>query len=105
MKPSQQVRELAATVPGATTDELLHNLLANLAGLLGARRAYVTEVANGTARSVASWEDNHRGPVREYPINGTPCATVMQDGVQVVDGNGNRIYLILVHVRKISNNR
>ena len=50
MKPSQQVRELAATVPGATTDELLHNLLANLAGLLGARRAYVTEVANGTWR-------------------------------------------------------
>lgn len=85
MKPSQQVRELAATVPGATTDELLHNLLANLAGLLGARRAYVTEVADGTARSIASWEDNHRGPVREYRINGTPCATVMQDGVQVVD--------------------
>ena len=85
MKPSQQVRELAATVPGATTDELLHKLLANLAALLGARRAYVTEVANGTAKSVASWEDNRRGPVREYPINGTPCATVMQDGVQVVD--------------------
>ncbi len=85
MKPSQQVRELAATVPGATTDELLHKLLANLAGLLGARRAYVTEVTNGTAKSVASWEDNRRGPVREYPINGTPCATVMQEGVQVVD--------------------
>ena len=85
MKPSQQVRELAAAVPGATTDELLHNLLANLVGLLGARRAYVTEVADGTAKSVASWEDNHRGPVREYSINGTPCATVMEDGIQVID--------------------
>ncbi len=94
MKPSQQVRELAATVPGATTDELLHNLLANLAGLLGARRAYVNEVTNGTAKSVASWEDNHRGPVREYPINGTPCETVMQDGVQVVDCELSERYIL-----------
>ncbi len=71
MKPSQQVRELAATAPGATTDELLHNLLANLTGLLGARRAYVTEVANGTAKSVASWEDNRRGPVLFATAAGT----------------------------------
>lgn len=85
MKASQQVRELAAIAPEATTDELLHNLLANLVGLLGAKRAYVTEIADGTAKSVASWEDHRRGPVREYQMNGTPCAAVLRDGVQVVD--------------------
>ncbi|RZV33689.1 MAG: PAS domain S-box protein [Chromatiales bacterium] len=86
MKPSQQVLELATTVPGATTDDLLHKLLANLTALLGARRAYVTEVVDqGVSRTVASWEDDKRGPAREYKINGTPCAMVMRDGTQVVD--------------------
>ena len=85
MKPSHQVRELAATNPGATTDEVLHKLLGNLVAILGARRAYVTEVGDGIARSIASWEDDQRGPVREYPIDGTPCAVVMRDGTQVVD--------------------
>ena len=46
MKPSHQVRELATTVPGATADELLHKLLANLTALLGARRAYITEIVD-----------------------------------------------------------
>jgi two-component system sensor kinase FixL len=86
MKPSQQVRELSTTVPGATTDELLHKLLANITALLGARRAYVTEIiACGKSRTIASWEDNQRGPVREYAISGTPCAAVIRDGVQVID--------------------
>ena len=86
MRPSEQVRELSTIVPGATTDELLHRLLSNLTGLLGARRAYVTEiVGEGVSRSIASWEDGKRGPVREYAMSGTPCATVMRHGVQVVD--------------------
>ena len=86
MRPSQQVRELSTTVPGATTDELLHKLLADITVLLGGRRAYVTEViGDGISRTIASWEDNQRGPVREYAIGGTPCAAVIRDGVQVVD--------------------
>ena len=86
MKPSQQVLELATAVPGATTDELLHKLLANLTTLLGARRAYVTEVVDeDVSRTIASWEDNERGPTREYRVNGTPCEMVMRDGTQVVD--------------------
>ena len=86
MRPSEQVRELSTIVPGATTDELLHNLLSNLTGLLGARRAYVTEVVcRGTSRTIASWEDGERGPVREYSISGTPCASVLRHGVHVVD--------------------
>lgn len=85
-RPSDQVRELATIVPGASTDELLHKLLANLTALLGARRAYVTEaLEGGVSRTIASWEDDKRGPVREYAITGTPCATVMRHGVQVVD--------------------
>ncbi|MGB5628772.1 MAG: hypothetical protein WBM57_05360, partial [Woeseiaceae bacterium] len=61
MRPSEQVRELSTIVPGATTDELLHRLLSNLTGLLGARRAYVTEiVGEGVSRSIASWEDGKR---------------------------------------------
>ena len=84
--PSEQVRELAATVPGATTDELLHELLANLTALLGAKRAYVTEVIDcRTSRTVAAWEDGRRGRARDYAIKGTPCATVLQDGVQVIE--------------------
>ena len=84
--PSEQVRELAATVPGATTDELLHKLLANLTALLGAKRAYVTEVVDcRTSRTIAAWEDGKRGLAREYAIKGTPCATVLQNGVQVID--------------------
>jgi two-component system sensor kinase FixL len=86
MRPSEQVRELSTFVPGATTDELLHNLLSNLTGLLGARRAYVTEIAReGVSRTIASWEDGERGPVREYAISGTPCASVMRHGIHVVD--------------------
>ncbi|MGB5719260.1 MAG: PAS domain S-box protein [Woeseiaceae bacterium] len=86
MIPSEQVRELATLLPGATTDELLHKLLANLAAVLDARRAYVTEaIGKERARTVASWEDNQRGPVREYTVTGTPCAAVMRDGVKVVD--------------------
>jgi len=86
MRPSEQVRELSTIVPGATTDELLHKLLSHLTGLLGARRAYVTEiVCKGTSRTIASWEDGERGPVREYAISGTPCASVMRHGVHVVD--------------------
>ena len=86
MRPSEQVRELSTIVPGATKDELLHRLLSNLAGVLGARRAYVTEIASeGVSRTIASWEDGKRGPVREYAISGTPCAAVMRHGVQVVD--------------------
>jgi two-component system sensor kinase FixL len=86
MMPSKHVRELAAAVPGATTDELLHKLLEDLAALLGARRAYVTEtIGKERARTIASWEDNERGPVREYSITGTPCATVMRHGVLVVN--------------------
>ena len=86
MTPSQQVRELATTVPGATTDELLHKLLADLTALMGARRGYVTEVIGcGKSRSIASWEDNQRGPVRTYTVSGTPCAAVLRHGVQVID--------------------
>lgn len=86
MRPSQQVRELSTTVPGATTDELLHKLLANITALLGAQRAYVTETIRcGVSRTIASWEDKQRGPVREYAMRGTPCAAVIRDGVQVID--------------------
>ena len=86
MRPSEQVRELSTIVPGATTDELLHKLLSDLTGLLGARRAYVTEVVcKGVSRTIASWEDGERGPVREYAMSGTPCAAVMRHGVHVVD--------------------
>ena len=86
MKPSHQVREIATTVPGATTDELLHKLLANLTALLGARRAYITEIVDKrVSRTIASWEDGQRGPVREYEVTGTPCAVVLRDGTQVID--------------------
>jgi two-component system sensor kinase FixL len=86
MTPSEQVRELATIDPGATTDELLHKLLANLTDLLGARRAYITElIGEGESRTIASWEDGCRGPVREYRMKGTPCDVVMRNGVQVVD--------------------
>jgi len=86
MMPSEQVREIAAAVPGATTDDLLHKLLADLVALLGGRRAYVTEaIGKERARTIASWEDNERGPVREYTVTGTPCAAVMRHGVQIVD--------------------
>ena len=94
MKPSHQVRELAATTPGATTDEVLHKLLANLVGILGARRAYITEVVDGTGTSIASWENSRRGPVRKYQLSGTPCATVMQHGTQVIDCGLNELYML-----------
>ena len=86
MTPSQQVCELATTVPGTTTDELLHKLLADLTALMGFRRGYVTQVIGcGKSRTIASWEDNQRGPVRTYSVKGTPCAAVLRHGVQVVD--------------------
>ena len=86
MRPSEQVRELSTIVPGATTDELLHKLLSDLTALLGARRAYVTEViSEGVSRTIASWEDGARGPVREHTMSGTPCASVMRHGAHVVD--------------------
>lgn len=94
MKPSQQVGELASSALGATTDELLHKLLANLTAVLGARRAYVTEVDRvGLSRTIASWEDGQRGPVREYDIKGTPCAVVMRDGTQVIDCDLSERYI------------
>ena len=65
---------------------MLHSLLASLTAVLGARRAYVTETfGEGMSRTIASWEDGKRGPVREYALSGTPCASVMRHGVQVVD--------------------
>ena len=95
MKPSQQVLELAAAVPGADTDELLHKLLADLTALLGARRAYITEVVeDGLSRTIASWEDNARGPTREYKIGGTPCAMVMRHGIHVVDCELGERYML-----------
>ena len=88
MRPSEQVRELATIVPGATADELLHKLLANLAAILGARRAYVTEVLDsGVSRTIAAWEEGRRGPTREYVLQGTPCEAVMRHGTQIVDCN------------------
>ena len=85
-RSSKQVQELATRVFGATTDDLLHELLANLAVLLGARRAYVTEMVDEEiSRTIASWEDDKRGPQRVYGISGTPCAEVMRSGVYVVD--------------------
>lgn len=93
MTPSQQVRELATTVPGATTDDLLHKLLADLTALMGARRGYVTEViGGGKSRTIASWEDNQRGPVRTYAVSGTPCAAVLRHGVQVIDCELGELY-------------
>lgn len=84
--PSRQVRELAATVPRATTDETLHRLLANLTSVLGAQRAYVTEAyGSGMSRIIAAWEDGKRGSQRVYELAGTPCADVMRHGVQVVE--------------------
>jgi len=86
MRPSEQVRDLATRVFGATTDDLLHELLANLAVLLGARRVYVTEMVDEEiSRTIASWEDEKRGPQRVYGISGTPCAEVMRSGVYVVE--------------------
>ena len=85
MRPSQQVRELATIVSGVTTDELLHKLLENLTALLGARRAYVTEMLDDKiSRTIASWEDDQRGAERVYAISGTPCEAVMRYGVHVV---------------------
>ena len=93
MTPSQQVRELATTVPGATTDELLHKLLADLTALMGARRGYVTEVIGcGKSSTIASWEDSQRGPVRTYTVSGTPCAAVLRHGVQVIDCELGELY-------------
>lgn len=95
LKPSEQVRKIAAIVPGATTDELLHTLLAALTAVLGADRAYVTEnFDKGMSRTIASWEDNRRGPVREYALSGTPCASVIRDGVHVVDCDLGRRYTL-----------
>jgi two-component system sensor kinase FixL len=89
------VRELATFVPGASTDEMLHTLLASLTAVLGARRAYVTETFDqGMSRTIASWEDGKRGPVREYALSGTPCASVMRHGVQVVDCELGRRYTL-----------
>jgi len=86
MRSSEQVRDLATRVFGATTDDLLHELLANLAVLLGARRAYVTEMVDDEiSRTIASWEEDARGPQRVYGISGTPCAEVMRSGVYVVE--------------------
>ena len=86
MRPSDQVRELATSPVGVSTDEILHDLLAHLTSLLGARRAYVTEILDPTtARTIAAWEDGRRGSMRHYKISGTPCAAVMRDGAQVVD--------------------
>jgi two-component system sensor kinase FixL len=94
MTPSQQVCELANTVPGATTDELLHKLLADLTALLGARRGYVTEVIDcAKSRTIASWEDNQRGPVRTYAVSGTPCAAVLRHGVQVIDCDLSELFI------------
>lgn len=86
MRPSDQVRELATIEPGASTDRLLHKLLANLASILKARRAYVTELIDESeSRIIAAWEDNKRGAPRNYRIRGTPCAKVIEEGVHVVD--------------------
>ena len=64
----------------------MHKLLADLTSVLGARRAYVTENrGDDLSRTIASWEDGKRGPVREYALTGTPCASVMRHGAQVVD--------------------
>ncbi len=95
MEPSALVRELAATVPGATTDDLLHNLLDKLTGLLRARRGYVSVVSDdGISRTIASWEDGRRGPARQYEVAGTPCASVIRDGVQVVQCDLGRRFLM-----------
>jgi two-component system sensor kinase FixL len=86
MRPSELVRELATIAPGASADELLHRLLASLVAILNARRAYVTEIVNDrVSRVVAAWEDDERGPTREYNVTGTPCAAVIKHGVQVVE--------------------
>jgi two-component system sensor kinase FixL len=93
--PSDQVRALASIPPGATTEELLLRLLSALAGILDARRAYVTEnIEPGMSRTIASWEDGKPGPVREYALSGTPCADVMSRGVQVVDCELARRYTL-----------
>jgi two-component system sensor kinase FixL len=73
----------------------LYELLAALTAILGARRAYVTENFDpGMSRTVASWEDGEPGPVREYALSGTPCAAVMRHGVQVVDCELGRRYML-----------
>ena len=93
--PSEQVSRLAAIAPGASTDELLYELLAALTSILAARRAYVTENFDpGMSRTVASWEDGEPGPVREYALSGTPCAAVMRHGAQVVDCELGRRYML-----------
>lgn len=95
MRPSELVRELAAIAPSASTDELLHALLANLVAILDARRAYVTEIVDEkVSRVVASWEDNRRGPLRDYEVAGTPCAAVIKHGVQVVECGLNERYTL-----------
>jgi two-component system sensor kinase FixL len=67
--------------------------LTALTAVLGARRAYVTEnFDEGMSRTIASWEDGKPGPVREYALSGTPCASVMRHGVQVVDCELGRRY-------------
>src|SRR5210317_215334 len=93
--PSEQVRELAAIAPGATTEELLFKLLSALTAILGAKRAYVTENFDpGMSRTVASWEDGKPGPIREYALSGTPCEAVMSHGVQIVDCELARRYTL-----------
>jgi two-component system sensor kinase FixL len=93
MRPSDLVRELAAIPPGASTDELLHKMLANLVAIVDARRAYVTEIVDKrVSRVIAAWEDNQRGVPREYDVAGTPCAAVIKHGVQVVECGLNEHY-------------
>ena len=93
MKPSQQVGELASSALGATTDELLHKLLANLTAVLGARRAYVTEVSVGLPnhRVLGGRSARARAGIR---YKGTPCAMVMRDGTQVVDCELGERYML-----------
>ena len=74
---------------------MLLRLLSALTGILGARRAYVTENFDpGMSRTVASWEDGKPGPVREYALSGTPCEAVMRHGVQIVDCELGRRYAL-----------
>ena len=76
------VRAIAQGVGERVGESFFRSLVDTLAGMLGAQMVFIGEVTtNDTVRTIAVNRDGRAGENFEYPLDGSPCATIIGHAV------------------------
>jgi PAS domain S-box-containing protein len=88
------MQALAVSAPRAGTDDFFFECVKNLAGVYGARFAFIALLKENKqqARTLAVWAGDRFVDNFEYDLEGTPCKDVLNRSKELIPTNASTIY-------------